>query len=170
MVLFDVHVLSGAFYRLETEDQKLKIELHRAAPRVPVFPYPARPLAQPRLQPGLFTPGATCLLTSETMSRTSGACCRDHKQDCNGLPNPVCKAGLRAMLPRLKSQLCHLEVVTFRDICLKPESLHLHPTHLPKSQLVLEEVDDAFMSRSEGTRRDNEVSMHHRSLLPQRFF
>ena len=74
------------------------------------------------------------------------------------------------MLPRFKSQLCHLEVVTFRDICLKPESLHLHPTHLPKSQLVLEEVDDAFMSRSEGTRRDNEVSMHHRSLLPQRFF
>lgn len=59
-----------------------------------------------------------------------------------------------------------------RAICLKPGSLNLHPTHLLKSQLVLEEVDDVlrrFMSPSEGTRGENQGSIYYRALLPQIF-
>lgn len=47
-----------------------------------------------------------------------------------------------------------------RDICLKPASLNLHPIHLLKSQLVLEEVEDDVLKRcmspSEGTRGENQ--------------
>uniref|UniRef100_A0A8C9QIQ4 Uncharacterized protein n=1 Tax=Spermophilus dauricus TaxID=99837 RepID=A0A8C9QIQ4_SPEDA len=59
-----------------------------------------------------------------------------------------------------------------RDICLKPGSLNLHPTHLLKSQLVLQEVNGVlrrFMSSSKGTRGKNQGSIYHRALLPQRF-
>lgn len=59
-----------------------------------------------------------------------------------------------------------------RDICLKPGSLNLHPTHLLKSQLVLEKVEDDVLKRcmspSEGTRGENQGSIYHGALLPGR--
>uniref|UniRef100_A0A8C5YP62 Uncharacterized protein n=1 Tax=Marmota marmota marmota TaxID=9994 RepID=A0A8C5YP62_MARMA len=59
-----------------------------------------------------------------------------------------------------------------RDICLKPGSLNLHPTHLLKSQLVLQEVNGVlrrFMSSSKGTRGKNQGSIYHRALQPEIF-
>lgn len=60
-----------------------------------------------------------------------------------------------------------------RDICLKPGSLNLHPSHLLKSQLVLEEMEDdvlrRFMSSSEGTREETQGSLYHLALPPRRF-
>lgn len=59
-----------------------------------------------------------------------------------------------------------------RDVCLKPGSLNLYPTHLLKSQLVLQEMDDVlkrFLSPSEGTRGETQGSIYYRALLPQRF-
>uniref|UniRef100_A0A8C6E8I3 Uncharacterized protein n=1 Tax=Moschus moschiferus TaxID=68415 RepID=A0A8C6E8I3_MOSMO len=59
-----------------------------------------------------------------------------------------------------------------QDICLKPGSLNSHPTHLLKSQLVLEEVEDDVLKRcmspSEGTRGENQGSIYHGALLPGR--
>lgn len=126
-------------YRLESGDQKLKLELSEGcSPGALTLCSPTPPSSCPDL--GLFDKllhEPPCLL-----SKTSQSSLQRPKARLGGSPESNLQIRLKSHGAWIQTPALILRSLTCRNICLKLGYLNLHPTHFLKSQLVLKEVDD----------------------------